>query len=256
MREEPPTELLPMKVWQTIERDLSRGKVHMTLLDPEKLPPAEIADISEFAQKAGTNAIMLGGSTGITQQNLDAAITAIKERVSLPTILFPMGARALSGKADAIYFMSLMNSRNMQFVMGEQVAGAPIVKALCIEPIPMGYVVVEPGMKVGEVGQVNLIGRAEDSKAVAYGLAAQYLGMKLFYLEAGSGADNPVPCRMVGAVKKSISIPLVVGGGVRNPEQSGALSKAGADILVTGTLAEKADAKDALRSVISAFKKP
>jgi len=245
-----------MNVWHTIERRLAKGKVHMTLLDPEKLSPQKIAEICDFSAKAGSDAIMLGGSTGITQDNLDSAIVAIKERVDLPIILFPMGARALSGKADAIYFMSLMNSRNLQFVVGEQLAGAPIVKALGLEPIPMGYVVVEPGMKVGEVGQVDLISRGDYKKAVAYALTAQYLGMRLLYLEAGSGADTPVPGEMVSAVKKSITIPLVVGGGVRRPEQARALARAGADILVTGTLAEKSDAKDALRDVIRAFKNP
>jgi phosphoglycerol geranylgeranyltransferase len=243
-----------MNVWKTLESALSKGKVHMTLLDPDKLPAATIAGICAGAAKAGTDAIMLGGSTGITVENLDAAIAAIKGRTSLPVILFPMGAKALSGKADAIYFMSLMNSRNLRFVIGEQVAGAPVIKALGLEPISMGYIIVEPGMKVGEVGEADPIPRNEPKKAVAQALAAQYFGMKLVYLEAGSGAHSPVPDDMVSSVKRAISIPLVVGGGVRRPEQARALAKAGADVLVTGTLAEEsADGAD-LAGVIKAFK--
>jgi phosphoglycerol geranylgeranyltransferase len=241
-------------VWKRIHESLSKGKVHMTLLDPDKLPPADIAKICADAEKMGTDAIMLGGSTGITVENLDRAILAIKERTKLPVILFPMGAKALSGKADAIYFMSLMNSRNLRFVVGEQVAGAPVIKALGLEPISMGYIVVEPGMKVGEVGEADPIPRAEPKKAVAQALAAQYFGMKLVYLEAGSGAHSPVPGEMVAAVKKAVSVPLVVGGGVRTPAQARELAAAGADILVTGTLAEDSVQGADLASVIRAFK--
>jgi phosphoglycerol geranylgeranyltransferase len=243
-----------MKVWQAIERELGRGRVHMTLLDPEKLGAEEIAGICASAARSGTNAIMLGGSTGITQGNLDASITAIKGRIRLPVILFPMGASALSGRADAVFFMSLLNSRSVRFLVGEQVAGAPIVKALGLEPIPMGYVVVEPGMKVGEVGQCDLVPRGDAGRAVSYALAAQYLGMRLFYLEAGSGADRTVPPEMIAAVKAAISIPLVVGGGVRRAEQASEIARAGADILVTGTLAESSE-RGALAGVIKAFKR-
>lgn len=226
----------------------------MTLLDPDKLEPATIARICEDAHGIGTDAIMLGGSTGITVENLDRAIVAIKGRTSLPVILFPMGAKALSGKADAIYFMSLLNSRNLRFVVGEQVAGAPVIKSLGLETIPMGYIVVEPGMKVGEVGEAKPVPRSEPEKAVAYALAAEYFGMKLVYLEAGSGAHSPVPEEMVAAVKKAVDIPLVVGGGVRTAEQAGRLAKAGADVLVTGTLAEDSAQGADLASVIRAFK--
>ncbi|MFH0816530.1 MAG: geranylgeranylglyceryl/heptaprenylglyceryl phosphate synthase [Methanobacteriota archaeon] len=243
-----------MNVWKSIESALKKGKVHMTLLDPDKLSPETIAEICASAAAAGTDAIMLGGSTGITVENLDKSISAIKERTRLPVILFPMGARSLSGRADAIYFMSLMNSRNLRFVIGEQVMGAPVVKALGLEPISMGYIIIEPGMKVGEVGEADAVPRSEPKTAVAYALAAQYLGKSLVYLEAGSGAHSPVPDEMVSAVKRAVAIPLVVGGGVRTAQQARALAAAGADVLVTGTLAEESTEGADLAGVIKAFK--
>jgi phosphoglycerol geranylgeranyltransferase len=241
-----------MNVWTAIESALRRGKVHMTLLDPDKLGADAIATICTDAEKMGTDAIMLGGSTGITSENLGLAVGAIKRKTTLPVILFPMGAKAISGKADAIYFMSLLNSRNLRYVVGEQVAASIAVKSLGLETIPMGYIIVEPGMKVGEVGEADAVPRGDVKMAVSYALAAQYFGMKLVYLEAGSGAHEPVPGEMVGAVKGAISVPLVVGGGVRTPEDARALAAAGADILVTGTLAERSE--DGLERVIRAFK--
>ena len=118
----------------------------------------------------------------------------------------------------------------------------------------MGYVIVEPGMKVGEVGKANLIRRDDPKKAAAYGMAAEMYGMSLFYLEAGSGADRPVPPEMIAAVKSSISIPLIVGGGIRTPEAAEAARKAGADAIVTGTLLEQCDSDEILRAVVKAAK--
>ncbi|HSV42647.1 MAG TPA: phosphoglycerol geranylgeranyltransferase, partial [Methanomassiliicoccales archaeon] len=147
----------------------------------------------------------------------------------------------ISKHADAIYFMSMLNSRNLKMVMGEQVAGAPIVRYLGLEPIPMGYVIVAPGMKVGEVGEANLVPREDIKLACAYALAAEYMGMKIVYLEAGSGAPAPVPSEMIAAVKKTITVPLIIGGGIRSPEQAEMVRKAGASIIVTGTIAENTD---------------
>jgi len=244
-----------MDIMRRIEMGLAKGRLHMTLLDPDKLVPDEHAVIAARAADSGTDAIMIGGSTGIDQASLDAVIGAIKNKVSLPIILFPMGARALSPKADAVYFMSLLNSRDPRFLTREQAMGAPFIKKLGLEPIPMGYIIVEPGMKVGEVGQAEPVKRGDLNAAISYALCAQYFGMKLVYLEAGSGAPEPVPAEMVKAVKGAIEIPLIVGGGVRKPEQARALAAAGADILVTGTLVESSDGVNRLGDVIRAFKK-
>jgi phosphoglycerol geranylgeranyltransferase len=139
-------------------------------------------------------------------------------------------------------------------VIGEQVMGAPIVAKIGVEPVSMGYVIVEPGMKVGEVGQAELVKRNDPKTAVAYGLAAQFMGMDLIYFEAGSGAPEPVPPEMVAAVKEKLRIPIIVGGGIRSAEQAALLRKAGADIIVTGTLVEGSGFAESLEEVIRAVK--
>ena len=244
-----------MKVKEYImSRYMAKRPMHMTLIDPAKQHHDKAADIASAAEKLGTDAIMIGGSTDVTQENLDATALAIKKAVRIPVIYFPSGAHAISPYTDAIYFMSMLNSRNIRMIIGEQVMAAPIVARIGLEAMSMGYVIVEPGMKVGEVGQADLIRRNDPKTAVAYGLAAQFMGMDLIYYEAGSGAPEPVPGEMVTAVKSKVSIPVIVGGGIRSAEQAGMLCKAGADIIVTGTLVEGSGFDDALRDVIKAVK--
>lgn len=243
-----------MNVREYLSRKLSDGTVHITLIDPASQSPARSRAIASEAYALGTDAIMVGGSTGVNQQNLDATVLAVKSAVDIPVIYFPSGANAITPHADAMYFMSMLNSRNLKMVIGEQVKGAPIVKKLGIETIPMGYIIVEPGMKVGEVGEADLIRRDDIERAVAYGLAAEFLGMRLVYLEAGSGAPEPVPVEMVSTVKENLTVPLIVGGGIRRPDQAYALRKAGADIIVTGTVVENGDFRERLREIIKAIK--
>lgn len=226
--------------------------MHMTLLDPAKQSPGESAAIAETACAAGTDAIMVGGSTGVTQENLDETVDSIKASCSLPVIYFPSRANAIAQRCDAVYFMSMLNSRNVRNVTGEQCKGAPVIRKLGIETISMGYVIVEPGMKVGEVGEADLVRRDDIQRAVSLALVAEMFGMDLLYLEAGSGAPEPVPAEMISAVKEVVTIPVVVGGGIANPEQAGAVVGGGADIVVTGTLVENGQFETPLRQVIEA----
>ncbi len=243
-----------MKVKDYIYENVKKGTMHMTLLDPAKQSPEKAAEMAAVAQGMGTDAIMVGGSTDVTQENLDATVLAIKSKCTLPVIYFPSGAHAISRHADAMYFMSMLNSVNVNHVIGEQVKGAPIVKMLGIEPVSMGYIIVEPGMKVGEVGMAKPIPRADLKLAVAYALATEYMGMRLVYLEAGSGAPEPVPYEMIAAVKKNITIPLIVGGGIRDPKTAEKVRLAGADVVVTGTVVENSDLGEDLRKLIQAAK--
>ena len=244
-----------MKVLQYIEDTLKKGKMHMTLIDPEGKDPQLSAKIAELATEAGTDAIMIGGSTGITREMMDETIKRIKERVDKPIIIFPNSAKVISPYADAIYFMSLLNSTDVDMVIGQQAKGAIYIKKIGLEPIPMGYIIVEPGMTVGRVGKAKLIKRDRPEDAVAYALAAQYLGMKFVYLEAGSGAPEPVPLDMIRLVKREIDIPLIVGGGIRDGEKAKKIAEAGADIIVTGTIVEIADdITGNLGKIISAIK--
>ena len=226
----------------------------MTLLDPDKQSSEEAGALSSEAATAGTDAIMVGGSTGVTQDKVDNTVLAIKEAAKLPVILFPASAANLSPHADALYFMSLLNSRDPRLIIGEQRLAAPIVRAWGLETIPMAYLVIEPGMRAGQIGDAELISRKNPIVAVQYALAAQFLGMKLVYLEAGSGAPEPVPERVIRAVRDAIDIPVVVGGGIRTAEAATAVIRGGADIVVTGTIIEEAREEEALRRIIHAVK--
>lgn len=219
-------------------RHLRHGPVHITLIDPDKQDPKEAGAIAQAAAQAGSHAIMVGGSTPERARILDKTVRLIKKQSGLPVILFPGGATQVSAHADAIWFMMLLNSRSRDFLIGEQVKGAPIIDKIGMEPIPMGYLVVEPGGTVGKVGQADLVRRDDLDAAIRYSLAAQFLGMRFVYLEAGSGADTPVPPAMIRAVKRAVKIPVIVGGGLRTAEAAQEAIEAGADIIVTGTLVE------------------
>ena len=224
----------------------------MSLLDPDKLTPPEAGGVAFRAQLAGSDGIMVGGSTGVTAEKTDATVKAIKDRARIPVILFPAGAHALSRYADAVFFMSMLNSQDVRMIVGEQAKAARAIQAWGLETIPMGYLVVAPGMRVGEVGHAKPIPRDDVEEAVRYALTAQFLGMQLVYLEAGSGAPEPVPSKMVAAVKEEIAIPLVVGGGIRTPEAAREIAAAGADIVVTGTVIEQDQAR--LQAIVDAVK--
>lgn len=241
-----------MKVLDYLRTRLAEGKVHLSLLDPDKLSREDAGEVAFRATLAGTDGIMVGGSTGVTQEKTDAAVRAIKDRTRVPVILFPAGAHALSRYADAVYFMSMLNSQDLRMIVGEQAKAARAIKAWGLETIPMGYLVVEPGMRVGEIGRAKPIPRDDPEEAVRYALTAQFLGMQLVYLEAGSGAPEPVPAEMVAAVKREIEIPLVVGGGIRSPEAARTLARAGADVVVTGTVIEQDQTR--LQAIVDAVK--
>lgn len=244
-----------LKILQYIMNKLRSEKLHMTLLDPEKQSPSEAGDMAEEMENLGTDAIMVGGSTGVTQANLDETVSRIKDVSDVPVILFPAGAHTISRHADAIYFMTMMNSTTTRLLMGEQIRAAKVVKELGLETISMGYVIVEPGMRVGEIGRAEPIPRDDPQLAVSYGLAAQFLGMDLFYLEAGSGAPAPIPSAIVEVVKEEVSIPVVVGGGIRTAASARELVDAGADILVTGTAVELIKDASQLRAILEAIKR-
>jgi phosphoglycerol geranylgeranyltransferase len=228
-----------MSIAKYILHKVSKKKLHFSLLDPDKQKPQTAGDIAKIAEESGSSAIMVGGSTLHSQQQVDDTVIEIKKTTDLPVILFPSGAKFVSKYADAIFFMSLLNSRNLKYIIREPVKGASFVKQAGIEPISMGYVITEPGMTAGRIGEADLIKKDDIKTAVEYALASQYFGMQLFYLEAGSGASFPVSDKMIAAVKKSIDIPLIIGGGIRDAKIAGQKAKAGADIIITGTRLEK-----------------
>ncbi len=232
-----------------------QGAIHLTLLDPEKVTRSSATSLAKAIDKSGSSAIMVGGSTAISVYHIDEVISAIKKRTKLPVIIFPNDIAGISKEADAIFFMSLMNSMNPYYITHAQALGAPLVKRYALEPIPMGYVIVGNGRSAAAfVGQVNPIPFDKPPLAVIYGMAAQFMGKRFFYLEAGSGAERPISPEMVAEVSKHIEIPIVVGGGIRTPKDARQIVKAGARVVVTGTLVEKAS-PETLRRLVRSVKK-
>jgi len=238
-----------------LEKINAERSIHITLVDPEKITPDQASQVAENSKASNSAAIMVGGSTFVSQVHLDAVVKAIKSTVNLPTILFPNNVSGISHHADAIWFMSLLNSVDPYFIIGAHVLGAPLVRKFGLEPISMGYIIV------GEGGTASIIGKAipvpydKPELAAAHALAAKYLGMHFIYLEGGSGAKNPVPPEMIHTVKKVVDIPLVVGGGIRTKEQAVTAALAGADIIVTGNLIESDDALRQISEIVDGIKR-
>lgn len=229
------------------------GVAHLTLFDPEKVTPIAARNLALEVKEAGTSAAMVGGSTATSVYQLDAIVKAIKSS-KLPVILFPNDVVGLSQYADAVFFMSLLNSMNPHYISGAQALGAPLVKRYGLEPIPIAYLIIgEHTGAAGFIGNANPIPDDKPELAAIYALAAEYLGMRFVYLEAGSGAKKTVSPQMVDAVKKICRIHIITGGGIRTPAQARALVDAGTHLIVTGTIAEKASVRK-LREIIRAIR--
>lgn len=237
-----------------LDRIKSDGSIHMTLIDPEKVTSSQAFLIAKKAGESGTAALMVGGSTFVSVKHLDAVVKAVKRAVKIPVILFPNNVTSISRYADAIWFMSLLNSVDPYFLVGAQVLGAPLVKRYGLEPIPLGYVIVGEGGTAGIVGKALPIPYNKPELAAAHALAAQYLGMRFVYLEAGSGAKKPVPQEMIRAVRHCIDVPLIVGGGIKSREQALNAASAGANIIVTGNVIENGQVKNKVSEIVEGIR--
>lgn len=215
------------------------GAIQITLIDPEKVTPESASLMSNESESCGSSAIMIGGTTLVSSSLLDNITKAVKSSVKIPVILFPNNITGISEHADAIWFMSLLNSADPYFIAGAQVLAAPLIKKLGLEAIPLGYIIVGKGGSAGVIGKACPIPYNKPELAVAHALAAQFLGMRFVYLEAGSGVSQPVPARMIKMVREAIDIVLIVGGGIKTKDQAEKAVRAGADIIVTGTVIEK-----------------
>ena len=240
----------PGRVERYLYDHLAKGPLHFTLIDPDKSPGRKAAEIARGAVDLGSDVVLLGGSTGISREVMGAAAAAVKAEVGAPVVIFPEGPASLTEQADAVLFMSLLNSRNLDLVIRAHALAAPVVRKMGLEPIPLGYLVIAPGMRVGEVGRVDVVARDDLDGAAGYALAAEFLGMRFVYLEAGSGAPSPVPPAMVHAVRSVLSVPLVVGGGIRTGPDARGLLEAGAQVLVTGTVTEEQGLSEGFRAIL------
>jgi len=234
----------PVETRLTSRKRGSTGLV--ALIDPDNFDKKRAAFVAETAEKLGFDCIFVGGSTLGNQSHLDGVVRAVKQHVTCPVILFPGNVTGISRHADAILFSSLLNSTNTYFIIGAQAIGAIQVDRYHLEAIPMGYLVFGDESTTSFIGQVRPVPYEKPAIATMYALAAQYLGMRALYLEAGSGSNHPMPVQVVQAVRKHFKGLLVVGGGITTPQTAATLAKAGADLLVIGNLLETKDFKTKL----------
>ena len=230
-----------------------KGAGHIVLIDPDRKNHGSIELFVDLVNTSGADAIFVGGSL-MMDGKFHERVSKIKALSEVPVIFFPGGANQLNEHYDAILFMSLLSGRNPQFLIGEQVISAPIIKDLKIETIPTGYLLLDGGGEstVTFMSASNPIPIHRADIAEAHALAAQYLGMKLVYLEAGSGAKRSVPANTIQSVSQSIEIPVIVGGGIRTPESAEKRVLAGADFIVTGTVLEAEKSGSILQEIASA----
>ena len=239
---------------------------HIILIDPDAQSSSEAAERCVAAIIAGSRMIFVGGSTGTDNNNVDETIIYIQNAIKkennnssnsklwdVPVVLFPACANASSSSADGITFMMLMNSTSTKFLIEEQLIGAPAIKSANVTPISMGYIVCEPGGKVGDVGEAKLIKSDEIDLISSYAICAESYGFSLLYLEAGSGANNPVSPELIKAARESCNLTIIVGGGIRDGSTAKLAIDAGADWIVTGNLCEEfADAHE-LQATLQTF---
>ena len=217
-----------------------KGAGFIVLIDPDKKNDKNIDQLVEKAHQNGVDAIFVGGS--IMMDGLyHKRVERIKSNSEIPVILFPGGVNQINKHYDAMLFMSLLSGRNSHYLIGEQVIAAPIVKDYEIETIPTGYLLIDGGSptSVEVVSGTKPLPSNRPDIIVSHALAAQFLGMELIYLEAGSGALNEVPEDVVKKVADEISIGLIVGGGIRTPEDANSIVNSGASFVVIGSAIEK-----------------
>ncbi|ALU11744.1 geranylgeranylglyceryl phosphate synthase [Ignicoccus islandicus DSM 13165] len=220
----------------------NRGKNVFILLDPDKVLK-EKDTYAKNLQRAcsGIASVLVGGSTGFSQCEVNETIDLVRSVCNKPVIIFPGSPAHVTPKADAILFMSLLNSRKTKFIIEDQLEGSLLVWKYGLEALPTAYLIVGEGGTAGWIGDANPIPFEKPEILLMYVLAAKYLGFKYVYIEAGSGAKRHVPPEMVKAVKNVVGndVFLIVGGGIRTIETAKSLLNAGADGIVLGTLFER-----------------
>jgi phosphoglycerol geranylgeranyltransferase len=229
------------------------GPLHLSLIDPDKTNGEKAEKIGDMLASVGTDAFLVGGSTGVCPFETEQVVRSLK-KTGLPVIIFPGGLSNIVPSADAVLYMSLLNSDDPYFIIGAHIQGCLLIKKYNIETLPTAYIIVGHGGAAGHVGKARPVPYENPELAALYVLAGSMLGMRFAYLEAGSGAPYPVPPQAVALSKKlSPETFVIVGGGIRDPKTAYELVKAGADAIVTGTIIEKDP--EALREIIKTLSK-
>ncbi len=227
----------------------TEGAIMSIIIDPVDYPSTEKAvETAMSADKAGVDIIAIGGSIGAQGKLLDNVVKRIKEQTEKPVVLFPGNIGTVSPYADAIYFMSMLNSRNPYWITHAQTLAAPLIKSLNIEPLPIGYIVIEPGGTVGWVGDANAVPRNKSAVAASMAMAGEFMGQRIIFTDCGSNAPEHAPLEMISAVKKAITVPYLVAGGIKTISQAGDVIRAGADWIQVGTAAERSTNPEKLLS--------
>lgn len=247
----------PGKVERYIHKKAAEdGGLLFFLIDPDDQKPEQAGRLAKEATEAGADIILVGGSIGAQGQVLDNSCKEIKGRCDTPIVLFPGNTSTLTPEADAIYFMSMMNSRNPYWIFSAQMTAAPVVKRMGLEPIPTCYMVIEPGGAVGWVADAKLLPRKRPYLAAAAAMASEFMGSRLIVTDSGSGAPEPAPIEFIRAVADAVTVPYIYGGGVRKPEQAEKIIAAGAAGIQIGTAFEgQKSVKDKVAPFVKAIKK-
>lgn len=244
-----------IKVESYLNSELKKKKALLfVLIDSEISNQNSSANLAKQVEKIGASAILVGGSSATDQIEMSQVVKTIKKSIKIPIILFPGNVTGVVPEADAILFSSLMNSENPYFITQAQALGAPSVLKFGLEPLPTAYLVIGDGTSAWFVGSARGIPFEKPKIAAAYALAAQFLGMRFVYLEAGSGAKTTVQPEMVKTVRKLFNGFLIVGGGIKDAKTAKSLVEAGADALVIGTLLEKGGKLNKLTEISKAMK--
>lgn len=219
---------------------INRSKKFVVLIDPDKVKTKKVNQIIDLSVEASIDYFFIGGSL-IVNDMLDNIMKSIKERCSIPLILFPGNSFQLSYRADAILFLSLISGRNPDLLIGHHVISAPFLKVSPLEIISTGYMLIDGGVNtsVQYMSNTQPIPANKDDIALCTAIAGEMLGLKQIFMDAGSGAKNPISNQMIDMVSSGINIPVIVGGGISTPEVAAQKAGAGADVIVVGNAIEK-----------------
>ncbi len=231
----------------------TKGAGYLILLDPDKFDAGTLPLFIDNATKSGVDAFLVGGSLLLSNE-FDKLLKMIKENTDIPLIIFPGSLFQISAVADAILYILLISGRNPDHLIGNHVQASPIIKRMGLEAISTGYMLINGGNVTSAEFMSNTkpIPREKNDIAVAHALAAEYIGLKMLYLEAGSGAKESVPNEMIRIISYYCSLPIIVGGGIRTPDEAKAKVNAGASFIVTGTIIEENGDKNLIKEFAQA----
>ena len=234
--------MMPMKILKTLQENRLLGKKSIAvLIDPDKVEdPNHLQLLINLASENCVDYFFVGGSL-VTTPNLTEVVKKIKDNVNIPIVLFPGNSIQLEPSADGILFLSLISGRNPELLIGQHVIAAPIIKKTSLEVIPTGYMLVNSGRttSVAYISNTNPIPEDKYSLAACTAMAGEMLGLQTIYMDAGSGAERNISPKMIATVRKSVNIPLIIGGGIDTSRKALESLEAGADMIVIGNALEK-----------------